>query len=161
LGEVFEPLLPAMSPDGNGAHPTSAAGGAGQASQDQTAEASVLKAARAEAAAACAQRDIARVAARRAAAAAEGHWRGTLAEMERQAAEWQRRANAAEQQAIEWQQHADAAEQRATEWQQRYEGLHARLEAFLRRFWILRAARLIPEPGRRFVRQKLLGWGCR
>jgi SAM-dependent methyltransferase len=45
-----------------------------------------IAAARAEAAAACSQRDIARMAARRAAAAAEGHWRGNTAEAKRQAA---------------------------------------------------------------------------
>jgi hypothetical protein len=39
-----------------------------------------IAAARAEAAAACSQRDIARMAVRRAAAAAEGHWRGRMAE---------------------------------------------------------------------------------
>jgi hypothetical protein len=156
LGEVFEHGVPDTSPngkpDGNGA----------------SAPAAALAEARAEAAAACAQRDIARLAARRAAAAAEGHWRGTVAEAERQAAEWQRRAEAAAQQATEWQRRADAAEQQAAEWQrqaagwqQRYDGLHGRLEAVLRRFGILRAARLIPESGRRFVRQTLLGWGRR
>jgi hypothetical protein len=50
-----------------------------------------IAAARAEAAAACSQRDIARMTARRAAAAAEGHWRGNTAEAKRQAAEWRNR----------------------------------------------------------------------
>jgi SAM-dependent methyltransferase len=93
--------------------------------------------AHAEAAVACSQRDIARMAARRAAAASEGHWRGRIAELE---------------------QRSDEAERQATEWRHRYEGLHARLEAFLRRFWLLRASRLIPASGRRFARERLLRW---
>jgi SAM-dependent methyltransferase len=94
--------------------------------------------ARTEAAAACSQRDIARIAARRAAAASEGHWHGRMQELDRRAGE---------------------AEQQAAEWRHRYEGLRARLETFLRRSWILRASRLIPAAGRRFVRQRLLKWG--
>jgi hypothetical protein len=46
-----------------------------------------IEAARAEAATACSQRDIARVAARRAMAVSEGHWRGRVTELEWQAAE--------------------------------------------------------------------------
>jgi SAM-dependent methyltransferase len=140
-------------------------------------EASALDAAlteaRSEATAACLQRDIARTAARRAAAASEGHWRGRIAEMEQQAVEWQRRAGEAEQQAIEWQRRAGEAEQQAIEWQRRageaeqqavewrhrYEGLRARLEAILRRFWIQHASRLVPASARRFVRERLLGGG--
>jgi ubiquinone/menaquinone biosynthesis C-methylase UbiE len=113
-----------------------------------------IAAARDEATAACSQRDIARVAARRAAAASEGHWHGRMAELEEQAANAERHAAAAEQRAVR-------AEQQAAEWQHRYEGLHGRLEGLLRRFWILRASRLIPASGRRFVRERLLGWGRR
>ena len=167
-----------------------------------------IEAAGAEAAAACVQRDIARTAARRAAAASEGYWRGTIAALEERAggaereaaewqqraggaereaaewqqraggaegevAEWQQRAGGAEREAAEWQQRADRAGREAAEWQQRaggaereagewrhrYEGLRARLEAILRRFWILRISRLFPAPVRRFVRERLLGRG--
>ena len=139
-----------------------------------------IAASRAEAAAACAQRDIARIAARRAAAASEGHWRGRIVELEQRAAELAQRAAEAGQQAVDAEQHAakaerraaDAdqeaaraerraadAEQQAADWRQRYEGLRARLEGFLRRFWVLRASRLVPASGRRFVRERLLGWG--
>ena len=51
-----------------------------KAAEDAEAARAEIAAARAEAAAACSQRDIARMAARRAAAAAEGHWRGRMAE---------------------------------------------------------------------------------
>jgi chromosome segregation ATPase len=133
------------------------------------AEATVAKAdaasARAEATAACSQSDISRIAARRAAAASEGHWRWRVEELDRrageaeqQAAEWQRRAGEAEQQAAEWQRRAGEAEQQAAEWRYQYEGLRARVDRFLRRFGILRASRLIPGSSRRFVLDKLLKW---
>jgi SAM-dependent methyltransferase len=143
---------------------------ADQASHDHAARASELEASlaksrahaaaaqadaestRAEAAAACSQRDIARIAARRAAAASESHWHGKMLELGR-------RADEAEQQAAEWRRRASEAEQQVAEWRHQYEGLRERLEAFLRRFWIMRASRLIPAPGRRFLRQRLLGWG--
>ena len=151
---------------------------ADQASHDHAARASALDAAlaearaeaasaradgesaRAEVVAVCSQRDIARTAARRAAAASEGQWRGRIAEMEQQTAEWQRRASEAEQQAAEWQRRASETEQQAAEWRDRYERLLARLEVILRRFWIRRASRLVPAPARRFVRERLLGRGC-
>jgi SAM-dependent methyltransferase len=109
-----------------------------------------LSAARAEAAAACSQRDVARIAVRRAAAAAEGHWRGLMTELEHRAARAERQAAEAAHQA------AEAACQ-AAEWRHRYEGLRARLERLLRRFWILRASRVVPASARRFVRERLLG----
>jgi SAM-dependent methyltransferase len=127
-----------------------------------------IAAARAEATAACSQRDIARIAARRAAAASEGHWRGRMAELEQRAAEAaqqaaraERRAADAERRAADAEQSVAKAERQAAEWRDRYEGLRARLEGFLRRFWVLRASRLVPASGRRFVRERLLGWGRR
>ena len=119
------------------------------------AEATVAKAdaasARAEATAACSQSDISRIAARRAAAASERHWRWRVEELDRRAGE-------AEQQAAEWQRRAGEAEQQAAEWRYQYEGLRARVDRFLRRFGILRASRLIPGSSRRFVLDKLLKW---
>jgi SAM-dependent methyltransferase len=73
-------------------------------------------------------------------------------EAERHVAEAARQAAAAEERAA-------AAEQQAAEWRHRYEGLRARLERLLRRFWVVRASRLIPASGRRFVRERLMGWG--
>jgi SAM-dependent methyltransferase len=116
-----------------------------------------IAAARAEAAAACSQRDIARIAARRAAAASEGHWRGMVTELEHRAARSERQAAEAAQQAAEADRRVAAAAQQAAEWQHRYESLRARLEGLLRRFWILRASRVIPASARRFVRERLLG----
>jgi SAM-dependent methyltransferase len=112
----------------------------------------VTVAARAEAATACAQRDIARIAARRAAAASEGQWRWRITELNRSLGQAEQRASQAEQRASQ-------AEQQAAEWRVRYEQLRGRLEALLRRFWILRFSRLIPARGRRFLRDRLLGWG--
>jgi SAM-dependent methyltransferase len=65
----------------------------------------------------------------------------------------------AERQVAEVERQAAAAVQQAAEWRHRYEGLRARLERLLRRFWVARASRLIPASGRRFVRERLLGWG--
>jgi hypothetical protein len=116
-----------------------------------------LDVAKAEVVAACAQRDMARIAARRAAAASEGYWHNNIVGLEQQVVEWQRRAEMAELQVVEWQRRAEMAELQVVEWRQRYEGLRARLEAILRRFGIQRAARLFPAPARRFVRERLLG----
>jgi chromosome segregation ATPase len=90
------------------------------------------------------QRDIAQAAARRAASAAEAHWRGQVATLEQ-------RAQAAELQAAEWHRHA-------THWQRRFEGLHARLVRLLQRFGIMRAVLMVPQPLRRFARARLQGW---
>jgi SAM-dependent methyltransferase len=81
-----------------------------------------IEAARAEAVAACRQRDVARIAARRAGA--------RVAEAERSAAQWQ----------------------------QKYYDLRGRLERLLRRFGVIQASRLVPASGRRFVRERLLGF---
>ncbi|GAC1342401.1 MAG: hypothetical protein NVSMB18_16340 [Acetobacteraceae bacterium] len=45
----------------------------------------------------------------------------------------------------------------AAEWQARYHGLRDRLEDILRRFWLLKSARVFPRPVRRWVREHLLG----
>jgi hypothetical protein len=130
-----------------------------------------LEVARAEAANSGVQRDIARVALRRAAAAAEGAWRERVAMAERDGVAWRERALEAErdggawrERALEaerdggaWRERALAAERDAVAWRERYEGLRARLEAILRRYWILAAGRLVPASARRFVRQRLLG----
>ena len=149
-----------------------------QANEQTEAYRAEIEVAGAAAAAACTQRDIARTAARRAAAASEGYWRETIAALEerasgaerdaaewqqrasgveREVAEWQQRTSGVEREVAEWQQRASRAEQEAAEWRYRYEGLRARLEAILRRFWILRTSRLLPAPARRFVRERLLG----
>jgi hypothetical protein len=126
-----------------------------------------IEAARAETAAACVQRDIARMAARRAAAASEGLWRGRIAELEQrvreaeeQAVELQQRAREVEERAAasesQWRGKTAELEQRAAEWRRQYEGLRGRLDAFLRHFVVLRPLRVIPA-WRRFVREQLLG----
>jgi len=104
---------------------------------------SALAEARVEAAFACSQRDLARRAARRAAAAAEGAWHAQVAELNRQVAE-------SDQQAVE-------LKRQVEEWRRRYLGLRGRLEAILRRFWILRVSRLFPVSMRRFIRERMLG----
>jgi glycosyltransferase involved in cell wall biosynthesis len=128
---------------------------------------------RAEAASACSQRDIARIAARRAGAAAEGFWRGKMTALEhevgllgaaeayRQATEAKKQADEAHRQAADaiWQ--AAEANREAEEWRGRYEGLRARLIAILRRYGILRVSRIVPASARRFVRDRLLGPGRR
>lgn len=88
------------------------------------------------------QRDVALAAARRA-WLAEAHWR-------QQASSLEQRAHVAEQQAAAWQ-------EQAVHWQLRFEGLRGRLEALLRRFGLMRAARMMPGPVRRFARTRLLG----
>ncbi|KAA3447143.1 hypothetical protein C7I87_28220 [Mesorhizobium sp. SARCC-RB16n] len=52
---------------------------------------------------------------------------------------------------------AAALEAEAAEWRNRYFNLRNRLEAILQRFGILRLARLMPSPLRRFVRNRMLG----
>jgi SAM-dependent methyltransferase len=119
---------------------------AGQASQDHADRARI---AIAEAAAACAQRDIARIAARRAAASSEGRWQNELNMLQQRADEAQRRSQELEERVAE-------LEHRADEWQRRYFQLRGRLEAILRRSGILRVSRLVPARVRQFVRERLL-----
>jgi len=76
------------------------------------------------------QRDLARIAARRAAATAEGHWRGKLAQAEHQLVHLGERARRADQ----------------------YDGL-------LNRLGVRRAVRLIPLSGRRFLAERLFSSG--
>ena len=66
-----------------------------KAVEDAASARAEIAAAHAEAAAACSQRDIARMAARRAAAAAEGHWRGRIAEANAELQQARDRADAA------------------------------------------------------------------
>ncbi len=77
-----------------------------------------IAAARAEASAACSQRDIARIAARRAAAASEGHWRARITELEQRAAEAAQQAGQAARQAADAEQQAATAQQRAVDAEQ-------------------------------------------
>jgi SAM-dependent methyltransferase len=119
---------------------------------------------RAEAASACSQRDIARMAARRAGAAAEGFWNGKVTALEREVGRWQllageadQRADEAHRQAAEAVRQAAEANQEAEEWRGRYQGLRGRLIEMLRRYGILRVSRLVPASARRFVRNRLLG----
>lgn len=53
---------------------------------------------------------------------------------------------------------AEILRQNAADWRQRYEGLRERLARILHRFWITRAAKLVPQPVRRFARARLLRW---
>ena len=100
------------------------------AAQERDLARSEIAAAHAAAASACQQRDLARIAARRAAAAAEGHWRGKLAEVEQQLAHLSERARRADQ-----------------------------YDRLLSRLGVRRAARLIPLSGRRFLADRLFGSG--
>ena len=120
-------------------------------------------------AAAAIQRDTARIAARRAAAAAERHWHDRMENLDQRANEALARSSAADERVIAAEERVAAAEERArtaeeragkaeemsVEWRRQYEGLRARLEAFLRRFWILRFARLVPSPLRRFAAREV------
>ncbi|MGX5831023.1 methyltransferase domain-containing protein [Mesorhizobium sp. 43Arga] len=103
---------------------------------------------RAELAAACLQRDVLRTSFR-------GH-ANLLAESRlRQAAE----AQELRQRNAECEGRAADLERQAAEWEQRYLGLRRRLEAILKRFGILGAARLFPRSLRAFVRNRVLGPG--
>ena len=116
-------------------------------SLDQTTRANALDVAlaeaRAEVASACSQRDLARAAARRAAASAEGAWHNRVVDLEHQVEQWHN-------QVVE-------LEQQVEQWRRRYQGLRGRLEAILVRFGVVRASRLLPAPMRRFVRERMLG----
>jgi SAM-dependent methyltransferase len=98
--------------------------------------------------------EMARTEMRAQAAAAQADAASARSELAAARAGAERRVGEAERKAA-------AAEQQAAEWRQRYEGLRARLEGLLRRVGVLRASRLIPASGRRFVRERLLGWGRR
>ena len=88
--------------------------------------------------AACAQRDVARLAVRRAALFAEQTWRTRLTEAEQRAAD---------------------ADRAAAEWQARYERLHLRLIGILRRTGVVGAARLLPRNLRWWVRTRIFSGG--
>jgi ubiquinone/menaquinone biosynthesis C-methylase UbiE len=129
--------------------------------------------ARSENAAACHQRDLARIAARRAAAAAEGHWRGQVTEAERQLAAvedgWRSRLADTERQLANAEQRLTAAEAqcraRLTDAEQRLSTLSERAQRadqydrLLNRLGIRRITRLIPLSGRRFLAERLFGIG--
>ena len=102
------------------------------AAQRETAYAEIASS-RASAAASVQERDLARseiVAAQAAAAAAEGHWRGKLAEVEHQLAHLSEQARRADQ-----------------------------YDRVLSKLGVRRAARLIPLSGRRFLADRLFGSG--
>ncbi|BCH07965.1 hypothetical protein MesoLj131c_22230 [Mesorhizobium sp. 131-3-5] len=103
---------------------------------------------RAELAAACLQRDVLRTSFR-------GHANLLTEWRLRQAAE----AQELRQRNAECEGRAADLERRAAEWEQRYLGLRRRLEAILKRFGILGAARLFPRSLRAFVRNRVLGPG--
>ena len=98
---------------------------------------------RAEMASACSQRDLARAAARRAAASAEGAWHSRVVELEQQVEQWHNQVV--------------KLEHEVEQWRGRYHGLRGRLEAILARYWILQTRRLFPARMRRFVRERMLG----
>ena len=83
--------------------------------------------------------------------------RGKVVALEAEAAEWEARDRERSTVVAELRGKVVALEAEAAEWEARYRGLRARLEAILRRFWVLRIARLVPQPIRHFVRERMLG----
>jgi len=132
-----------------------------EASLDQATRAKALESAlaeaRVEAATVCSQRDLARRAARRVAAAAEGAWHAQVGELKGQVAELDQQAVELKGQVAELDQQAVELKGQVEEWRRRYLGLRGRLEAILRRFCILRVSRLFPVSMRRFMRERMLG----
>ena len=101
-----------------------------------------LQAKQEQIASACTQRDLARLALRRAGAFAETKWRATVQDREQ-------RQETLERQRLE-------AERSAAEWQARYHALRGHLDLALTRSGLLPAARMMPPPMRRWVRNVVL-----
>ncbi|HYZ61434.1 MAG TPA: methyltransferase domain-containing protein [Acetobacteraceae bacterium] len=100
--------------------------------------------ARDEAAAAAAQRDLARMGLRRAGVFAENRWQARVAELEAQLVALQE----AQRERERLQQ---AAEQELEAWRVRYHVLRGRVELLLRRSGLLPAARVMPRPMRQWA----------
>ncbi len=106
---------------------------------------------------ACAQRDMARVALRRAGVFAENGWRIRLKDAEQRLLDEQNRAEGLQHRLAAQQQDLASAQREAEAWRIRYDLLRNRMEAILRRFWVLPASRVVPRPIRHWVRERLLG----
>jgi SAM-dependent methyltransferase len=139
------------------------------AAQERDLARSEIAAAHAAAASACQQLDLARIAARRAAAAAEGHWRGKLAEIVAAQAVAAQERDLARSEIVAAQAAAAAAE---GHWRGKLAEVEHQLahlseqarradqyDRVLSKLGVRRAARLIPLSGRRFLADRLFGSG--
>jgi SAM-dependent methyltransferase len=101
-----------------------------------------LERAQAELLAVCRQRDLLRV---------------SFIRREEIVASLRKEARALQRKIDALQKEADKLRRERTDWKRRYEGLRGRLEAILRRFGVIKMARLVPRTVRQTVRERLLG----
>ena len=106
---------------------------------------------------ACSQRDVARLALRRAAVFAENGWSARFTEMHRLRNEALTHAEGLDRLAAALRQECAQRQSEAEHWRLRYESLRGRVDTLLRRVGALPASRLVPRSARRYLLERFAG----